>query len=156
MEEARSGSSAIVLIAGEAGVGKTRFLREIAADSRRAGVRVLEGGAIQLGAGGLPFGPIIEAFRALPDQLAPTQLDELLGRSRGELARVMPSAVRSTDPPAPDSSQGQTFEQILLFIHRLAAVRRSCSHSRTSTGRIRRPWTSSSSWFGTCATDRSP
>ena len=53
---AGAGRSAIVLVAGEAGVGKTRFVHEITADSRRAGVRVLEGGCVQLGAGAFRTG----------------------------------------------------------------------------------------------------
>ena len=62
---ARDGQPAMVLVAGEAGVGKTRFVSEFAAHARAAGAMVLEGGCVPVGAEGLPYAPLIEALRAL-------------------------------------------------------------------------------------------
>ena len=55
-----------------------------------SGVRVLIGGCLPLGTGGLPYGPFVEAFRALFRDVDPGALSALLGPSRGELARLMP------------------------------------------------------------------
>ena len=49
---ARDGRPAFVLVAGEAGVGKTRFIREVAARARAVGGQVLEGGCVQVGTEG--------------------------------------------------------------------------------------------------------
>ena len=84
------GPAPIFLVAGEAGVGKTRFLDEVARRARARGVRVLEGGCVQLGVEGLPFGPIVEALRGLPDTFSQAELDDLLGTGRTALARLMP------------------------------------------------------------------
>lgn len=43
VERARDGAGALVLLAGEAGVGKTRLVEEATAEARRLGLRVLTG-----------------------------------------------------------------------------------------------------------------
>ena len=126
LDRVRLGQPAVFLVSGEAGVGKTRFLQEIAARAGASGARVLQGGCIHLGGDGLPFGPIIESLRDLPDELSPPQLDELVGTGRGDLAGLIPALRRtSADTPSLDpdpSGPGRTFEQLLLFLSRLAAL----------------------------------
>ena len=48
--------------AGEAGVGKTRLISEFA--SRSGGRSLVLGGCIDLGEGGVPYAPIVEALRS--------------------------------------------------------------------------------------------
>ena len=73
-EAARTGQPAVVLVAGEAGVGKTRFSHEVAASARVLGFRVLEGGCVQLGAEHLPYGPLVEALRPIANTLPDDEL----------------------------------------------------------------------------------
>jgi ATP/maltotriose-dependent transcriptional regulator MalT len=63
----RGGDPATVLIGGEAGIGKTRLVRQFA-----AGVEadVLYGGCVDLSGGGLPFTPFTSALRGHGDTLA--------------------------------------------------------------------------------------
>ncbi len=122
---ARDGHPAFVLVAGEAGVGKTRFLREVAARAGAMGGQVLEGGCVQVGTEGLPFGPLIEALRGLTYVLPSAELDELLGSGRAELARLMPHLQRGGEDtfggePPNSSAQGRLFEHLLLLFERLA------------------------------------
>ena len=56
LETAVAGTPTVVLLGGEAGVGKTRLVEEAAARARAAGARVLAGSCIELGGEGLPFG----------------------------------------------------------------------------------------------------
>jgi DNA-binding CsgD family transcriptional regulator/tetratricopeptide (TPR) repeat protein len=122
---ARDGHPAFVLVAGEAGVGKTRFLREVIARAgAMGGGQVLEGGCVQVGTEGLPFGPLIEALRGLSHVLPPAELDELLGSGRAELARLMPHLQRGGEDtfggePPNSSAQGRLFEHLLLLFERL-------------------------------------
>ena len=59
MAEALAGHGSLVLLAGEAGVGKTTLVRRVLAGS---GLTVLEGFATPGGASA--FGPLVEALRA--------------------------------------------------------------------------------------------
>jgi predicted ATPase len=57
IDAAVDGEPSVVLVSGEAGVGKTRLADEAAGRAREAGARVLAGSCIELGGEGLPFGP---------------------------------------------------------------------------------------------------
>lgn len=61
LEAARTGSGSLALVLGEAGIGKSRLAREVAAEARRQGLPVLVGRATQ-GDSPVPFRPLAEAF----------------------------------------------------------------------------------------------
>ncbi|MEV2213983.1 AAA family ATPase [Streptomyces sp. NPDC050997] len=65
LERARGGEARAVLIAGDAGVGKTRMLDEVAAVAARAGTTVLTGHCVDLGDVGLPYLPFTEVLGLL-------------------------------------------------------------------------------------------
>ena len=113
------------LVAGEAGVGKTRLVADVAAAVRADGGRVLLGGCVDLGDGSLPYAPIVQALRGLVRQTPPAELDGIVGSSRGELARLVPDLgpVDAATTPAPlaiGSAQGRLFELVLGVLTRLA------------------------------------
>src|SRR5262245_57761769 len=72
LESAEGGTPVVVVVSGEAGVGKTRLLEEFAARAARHGARVLAGGCVEVSGAGLPYGPILEAVRELRDEATPT------------------------------------------------------------------------------------
>src|SRR5947209_5561501 len=84
------GGSGVVLVGGEAGVGKSRLLQAALSEGAGEGVRVLTGGCIELGGEGLPFVPLVEALRALVRATSAADLDRLLGPARAELGRLLP------------------------------------------------------------------
>jgi predicted ATPase len=65
LAEAAAGRGGAVLVAGEAGIGKTRLAGELAERARRAGATVLRGRCIDLVGSGLPYLPLLEALRPL-------------------------------------------------------------------------------------------
>ena len=65
LERARAGTAGAVLIAGDAGVGKTRILDELAGRAADAGMTVLTGHCVDLGDVGLPYLPFTEILGAL-------------------------------------------------------------------------------------------
>lgn len=60
LQRARGGAGGVLLVSGDAGVGKTRLLAELTA--READALVLGGAAGQTG--GAPYGPVVSALRA--------------------------------------------------------------------------------------------
>ena len=65
LDAARAGTGAAVLVAGEAGIGKTRLVSELARRARGAGFEVLLGRSIDLVGTELPYQPFAEALRPL-------------------------------------------------------------------------------------------
>jgi DNA-binding CsgD family transcriptional regulator/tetratricopeptide (TPR) repeat protein len=65
LEAAHAGHGTTVLVAGEAGIGKTRLASELATLARAAGFDVLLGRSIDLVGVELPYQPFVEALRPL-------------------------------------------------------------------------------------------
>ena len=76
------GSGVTVLVAGEAGIGKTRLASELARRARDAGFEVLLGRSIDLVGTELPYQPFVEALRPLGT------LPQVDGRTAGSQLRV--------------------------------------------------------------------
>ena len=145
LEAVRQGEPAAVLIGGEAGMGKTRLIGEFTAAARGAGVRVLTGACLELGADGLPFSPFTAMLRDLVREAGPNEIAALLsgsGRAARELARLLPEldrrplagrARRGARPPwtarsypgamTAGEARAHLFEGFLTLLERLAAQR---------------------------------
>ena len=63
---ASDGRAGAILLAGDAGVGKSRLLAELVAHARADGVRVLTGRCLDVERAGLPYLPFVEALGQLP------------------------------------------------------------------------------------------
>jgi DNA-binding CsgD family transcriptional regulator len=119
------------LIAGEAGIGKTRLVAEFVARAREAGARVLVGDCLQLGETGLPYAPFVGALRPLLRSLPPDRLGELIGPGRAELARLLPdlggssprATVRTDASLSAPAEQARLFEVVFSVLRRLADER---------------------------------
>lgn len=90
--DGRSGDA--VLLAGDAGIGKTRLVRELVDRANSAGHRVIVGHCLDLGDSHLPFQPFVEAVGVLDDL------------ERAELAMKFPALA----PLLPSSGMSETSE----------------------------------------------
>jgi DNA-binding NarL/FixJ family response regulator/tetratricopeptide (TPR) repeat protein len=125
LELARDGRSSAILIAGEAGVGKTRLVAEFVELAQAEGAAVLLGGCIDLGDGASPYAPLVEALRGYARRADAEELDVVIGGGRSELARLVPDLGPVSDESGSSlsvgSGQGRLFELLLGVIERLGA-----------------------------------
>jgi len=124
--DARAGRGRLVVVSGEAGIGKSRLTDEVAAHAKALGVRVLWGRCWE--AGGAPaFWPWVQALRSLVRDADPDVLREQLGRTAPEVAHLLPE-LRELYPdlaePAALDSDGarfRLFEATASFLRSAAA-----------------------------------
>jgi DNA-binding CsgD family transcriptional regulator/tetratricopeptide (TPR) repeat protein len=118
---ASEGQPVAVLLGGEAGVGKTRLVTELAREADERGARVVVGQCIALGDVGLPFVPIAGAVRDLAAQLGTDTLLELAGPGRDVLPNLVPELGAGAGPVV--DGQVRLFEVIAVLLERVAADR---------------------------------
>jgi len=112
LRSAQRGGGSLVLLAGEAGVGKTRLAAEIAQES---GLGVLWGLASHGAAA--PYGPLVAALRA-GLRVDPEALDAI-GPMRPHLALLLPEL----GDPAPVSDRATLFEALHCAFAQIARDR---------------------------------
>src|SRR3989449_1231436 len=119
---ANRGDGQIVLLAGEAGVGKSRLATEVQRRAVKIGITVLSGGCSEADLA-LPYLPFLEA---LGNYLTAVDLDQVrkgLGSLRRELAHLFPQLepeAESRETGDPTQAKLRLFEAILALL-RLAA-----------------------------------
>ncbi len=114
------GSVGAVLLAGEAGVGKTRLLAALADEARRWRWRVLVGHCVNLGDAPLPYLPFTEVFGRLAD--AEPALAQQAVEAAPPVARLMPGRRSLADGPSSVEriDRAELFEGVLAAFGRLA------------------------------------
>jgi predicted ATPase len=118
--QAATTEPAVVLVGGEAGIGKTRLVAELTAQCAAHGTRVLAGGCVPVGGDGLPFAPIMEALRPLPEEFGANAMREFAGPSWRELTRLVPALGEPEAGPANEVAQTRLFELLLGLLARLS------------------------------------
>ncbi|WP_279504514.1 helix-turn-helix transcriptional regulator [Actinomadura sp. KC06] len=121
LEAALAGAPGAVLVGGDAGLGKTRLIREFttAVDGERA--RVLAGGCLELGSDGLPFAPFTTVLRGLVRDIGIDGVAGLVPRGdTGGLARLLPEFGEPETDAASGEERARLFEVMLTLLERLA------------------------------------
>jgi predicted ATPase len=123
MVRAASSEPAVVLLGGEAGVGKTRLVAELVARCAGDATRVLWGGCVPVADGALPYAPIVEVVRALLAELGVEPVRRLVGPSWPELARLLPALGEPhATGPLEQAAQARLFELLLGLVGRLGEL----------------------------------
>ena len=119
-DHAARGDPSVVLVAGEAGVGKSRLIVEFIARVEAGGGRGLTGGCLDLGGGGPPYAPFAEALRTFVRRLDPDARAAAFGPSTGALVRLVPDlrlAMADVGPQSVDAEpsgvQAQVFDAVI-------------------------------------------
>ncbi|GIJ43408.1 LuxR family transcriptional regulator [Virgisporangium aliadipatigenens] len=117
LAEAAGGSPAVVVVCGEAGIGKTRLLTEFARGAADSGARVLVGGCVAVSGGGLPYGPVVEALRGLSGEFS-----ERAGAELGWLPRADRAPGQAHSEISDGIGQLRLFEWLLRFVQETCAA----------------------------------
>ena len=111
--DARAGRRRTVLVVGEAGIGKTRLVTELAGSAERVGAVVLAGRCDpQLG---VPYLPLREAVGRHLAGYPSERLRALLGPRAAELVRFWPELAWRLPALPPPSTAGHGADPYLLF-----------------------------------------
>jgi DNA-binding CsgD family transcriptional regulator len=122
LRAAAGGEGGAVVVGGEAGVGKTRLVTELASRATAAGFTVLCGGCVDLDGAGPPLAPVVEALRGLARRSGPGTLARLAGHRRAELGWLLPELGAAGDPGVGEgATPGRLFDLVLGVIETLAA-----------------------------------
>ncbi|MFL5738162.1 MAG: ATP-binding protein, partial [Actinomycetota bacterium] len=129
VDDARSGRGSLLLIGGEAGIGKSRMVSEIAAEAEQRGMLALVGHSIDVERP-TPYLPFVEILeQALLGPRAPEWLRDAAGDAAPELSRIIPALRRAfadltapVDLP-PEQAGRYLWLSVQEFLDRAASVR---------------------------------
>ncbi|HEY76368.1 MAG TPA: tetratricopeptide repeat protein [Thermoflexia bacterium] len=128
LDAAIGGHGGIVLVEGEAGVGKTRLLQEIAQDALWRGVQVLWGESVE-GTPAYPYHPLVKALLVALSPLRVEQLAALVEEVwLCEVSRLIPQLstwLPDLPPPTPlepDQEQARFLEALARILRGLSQI----------------------------------
>ncbi len=123
------GNGRVVVISGEAGIGKTRLIDE-ALGRASGGVRSLRAECLALGSA-IPYLPFAELLRDLVRQVPGHTLTHIVGPARNDLARFLPEVAVVVDDTGPatrpevvrndETERLRLYESFLRVAERIAA-----------------------------------
>ena len=120
IRDAQAGRPSVTFVRGEAGIGKSSLVRELAEDGTALALR---GDCFQIEDAELPFAPLAAALRDVP---APTLADaskRVSPAARRQLARTFPHALadggQAEEPDSDRHAQRQLFDALLSLLGEL-------------------------------------
>jgi class 3 adenylate cyclase/tetratricopeptide (TPR) repeat protein len=129
VRSALGGEGSVVLVSGEAGVGKSRLVGEVAAEAEAWGMAVLVGSCVEM-EGASPYLPFVEILEEA--LLGPRSLEGFrvaVGDAASELARIVPALARAlpdVGPPLdlpPEQARRYLWVSVEEFLARAARHR---------------------------------
>ena len=126
LDGVRAGRGRVALIAGEAGMGKTRVGSELADRARARGFTVQVGRCAD-SVRDPPYGAWVQILTGLVESRPSAQIDAALEGVCAELARIVPAiddrlsdAARATTPSGDLEARQRLFDRVATFVRRLA------------------------------------
>lgn len=113
LQDTVAGHPRVVLMPGEAGIGKTRLLHEVRSIAVRRGLQVCYGRCYEELA--LPYLPFVEILRPYLEQL-PEEMQQVLGADREILGQLLHYAGRPLSPAGLYTSAQTEQDKLQLFL----------------------------------------
>jgi ATP/maltotriose-dependent transcriptional regulator MalT len=124
LAELDQGRARAVEVVGEAGIGKTRLLTELAAHAEHRGDLVLSGSASELERN-LPFSVFVDALDEYVESLEANRIAVLDDDIQAELSHIFPSlsALAGGREPAPQHERYRSHRAVRALLDRLATTK---------------------------------
>lgn len=117
LDAARSGDPMTALVTGDAGIGKTRLVAELARRAQTVGVQVLTGCCANVADDVLPFGPLVDVLDQTVRTHGVGRVLELAGPTGDELVRLAPAlGVGRSQPLETTRASGTRMYQALTAL----------------------------------------
>lgn len=117
------GDGGVVIVGGEAGMGKTRLVGALAGRARRLGCAVMSGACSEAELS-LPYLPFLEAIGNFLPSIDIAALRERLGTAAEELAHLFPQLGRAATTVGDEAqAKMRLFESILILLRDAASAR---------------------------------
>ncbi len=126
LHRAQQSQGQVVLIAGEAGIGKTRLLAYLSGLAEMGGFTVLRGECLERDQN-FPYAPIIDGLRTQFSGINSEGLKRIVGPFQHDMAQLLPElALRSEDQPVSiqlesEAEKRRLFEVLVQVYQRLTA-----------------------------------
>src|SRR6478672_5774246 len=122
LDAAVAGEGKVLLLGGDAGVGKSRLVRDLKNEAQTRLVRVIEGRCSSTESS-VPYAPLMDALRFRIAKGEGEAVARMLGPLRAVLAPIFPQLEGTADAgePSPDRSHDRPFELIFRVLERLAS-----------------------------------
>ncbi|MEE8370113.1 MAG: protein kinase, partial [Dehalococcoidia bacterium] len=120
LADAFSGLGSVVMVVGEAGIGKTRLLQEFATYAKLRGAEVLWGAAYE-GEASLPYGPVAEALRDYISRTSVGTLRQAVSEGGSVLVPLAPGLkaklpdLAEPPPVPPEAETFRLFQEVTEF-----------------------------------------
>jgi len=125
LDSALGGQGQLVLLAGQAGIGKTRIAEELCADARAREARVIWGRCHE-GEGAPAYWPWRQVLRAYASGRPPAALTSEVGEATAEVAQLVPELAGTQARPMPAAALDPEMARFRLF-DAVSTVLRSAS-----------------------------
>jgi DNA-binding CsgD family transcriptional regulator len=122
LAQARSGSSVLLFVSGDAGIGKSRLMETFADRAREHDAIVFSGACLDLAEGAAPYAPFVAALRPLADELSGDELAHVLGEARHELGALLPELCGRPPSRRDRTERGRLYELAFGVFRRMAAL----------------------------------
>lgn len=124
LRDMAGGGRLLVVVEGEAGVGKSRLVQAFVGAAARAGATVATGSCLALGDEGVPYAPFAELLRTLAGQLPTDDAAAFLDGGGSPLTLIAPdlAALRGPAGGAPAGDRAGVFEAVVALVERVAGA----------------------------------
>ncbi len=124
IDSARSGQGQAVVLAGEAGIGKTRLTAEAKARAADKGFTILQGRCFEPDRA-LPYAPLLDLLRAYCAAHSPAEIAHNIGNTAPDLIKLLPELaalipdIVSSPPAGPEQEKRRLFDSLTQFFKNL-------------------------------------